>query len=149
MFFPQYYGYPIRSSLNIWQEYHPSIFILINQFLNLPFQRIPEASIYVPHIVTIILKNIAEIIQLFIKMVIINNSHNSSGQGFQDTDFLGRYMLRARMEIFVSMCPLLVYLVCTRAIILSHDKDIQKGKQIILLSFHCEFDVIRLAIEVG
>ena len=121
----------------------------MHQFLNLLFQRFIEGYIYIPYIVTIILKNAAEIIQLFIKMVISNNSHNSSGQGFQDTNFLGRYMLRARMEIFVSMCPLLVYLVCKRAILLSRDKNIQKGKQIILLSFHCEFDVIQLAIEVG
>ena len=93
MFFPQYFGYPISSSLNIWQEYHPSAFILINRFMNHLFQIFIEGSIYVPYIVTIILKNIVEIIQFFIKMVIIINSHISSGQGFQDIGFLGRYMM--------------------------------------------------------
>ena len=93
MFFPRYFGYPISSSLDIWQEYHPSAFILVNGFLNILFQSFLEGSIYVPYIVTIILKNIAEIIQFFIKMVIINNSHSSSGQGFQDTEFFGRYMM--------------------------------------------------------
>ena len=117
MFFPQYSGYHSRSSLNIWQEYHPVAFILINRFLNLLFQSFIEGSIYVPYIVTIILKNIVEIIQFFIKMVIINNSHISSDQGFQDTYFLGRYTMRDRIKIFVSMCPLLVYLVCKRDII--------------------------------
>ena len=128
MFFPRYFGYPISSSLNIWQEYHPFAFILINRFLNLLFQSFLEGSIYVPYSVTIILKNIVEIIQFFIKMVIINNSHISSDQGFQDTYFLGRYTMRARIKIFVSMCPLLVYLMCNRSIIISFGKNIQKGK---------------------
>ena len=49
---------------------------------------------------------------------------------------------------YLSLCIFYVYLVGKRTIVLSRDEHIKKGKRIIFLNLHCEFDMIRLAIEV-
>ena len=87
-------------------------------------------------------------IQFFVEMFIIRNSHRSSGKGFNDVEFLRRYVVRTCMKVFVSVCLFLVYLVGKRTIVLSHDEHIKKGERIILFNLHCEFDMIVLAIDV-
>ena len=141
MFFPRYFGCPIHISLNVHKECHTLTFILINQVLNFLSQRFLKALSMSPILYPLFWRTLQIWFNYSIKCSLSAIHIALVARVFKMSSFLEGKWCEFTWR-YLSVCLLLVYLVCERTIILSHDKDIKKRKRIILLSLHCEFDVI-------